>query len=105
MLDLDRLAQKRAKTVNEKVDLWHHVLWGQPFQKLSQNMSDSEVESVVASCPSVAHLQALILHLEGNAATVASAPYSFILEQARQSNLRLVEWITALADNKSNSQL
>jgi len=44
MLDLDSLAEKHAKSLNEQEDKWREALWGAEFQALAQNMSDGEVE-------------------------------------------------------------
>jgi hypothetical protein len=96
MLDLDRLAQTRAKICKEKVEPWHQALWSQPFQLWSKNMTDSEVESIVASCPSVAHLLAIIAHLSKNSRRVAGAPYLFLQAEARQAKMGFIDWVSAL---------
>lgn len=44
MLDLDSLAEERARSLNQQEKIWKEAVWSSGFQSLSQRMSDGEVE-------------------------------------------------------------
>lgn len=60
MLDLDFLAEKRARDLNQPVEEWREAVWSQEFQELSKNMSDGEVSSFLASCSTPSDLLAKV---------------------------------------------
>ena len=81
MLDLDSLAEKRATTLNEKREFWSQVVWTPDFQKISANMSDGEVESLLSNCKSYRQLEAVVRFLVAKAAH--SSPYSTLTQEAK----------------------
>lgn len=96
MLDLDTLAEQRAKSLNQQEDKWRNTLWSPDFQKISANMSDGEVERFLASCPSVDHLQSVIVFLIAHPSQQDVSPYSLLIQEAQSKNLGLSDWIKTL---------
>jgi hypothetical protein len=96
MLDLDSLAERRAKSLNQQEDKWREALWSPAFQKISASMSDGEVETLLTSCPSVAHMQAVIQFLERSLTTTERFPYTVLLQEAQSAGLGLSDWIKTL---------
>jgi hypothetical protein len=94
MLDLDSLAEKRARTLNEGADKWQQAVWSVEFQKISANMSDGEVESLLSSCKSVRQLEAAIAFLSKRSSPVS--PYTAMTDAAQAAGLSLGEWIATL---------
>ncbi|HMN69685.1 MAG TPA: hypothetical protein PKC28_14175 [Bdellovibrionales bacterium] len=56
MLDLDELAERRARDLNQSPESWRQAVWTDSFQKMSANMSDGEVESVITGAASAERL-------------------------------------------------
>jgi hypothetical protein len=98
MLDLDSLAERRAKTLNEKQEPWLKAVWSPDFQKISSNMSDGEVEILLSHCKSHVHLEALIGFLTGHKRVRELSPYGLVIEEAKASGLALSDWIAQLAN-------
>lgn len=96
MIDLDRLAEQRAKTLNQKEDLWRRAVWSADFQKLSQSMSDGEVEEFLSLCPTVKHFEAVVRFLNGR----SDSPFTLISEEAKRAGLSLEQWIAKLDSAK-----
>ena len=94
MLDLDSLAEKRAKSANEGKDKWHQAVWSPGFQSISANMSDSEVELFLSACKSFVHLERVIVFL--SARQSPSGPYTLMVEEAKRSGQSLSDWIAGL---------
>jgi len=94
MLDLDSLAEKRATILNEKQESWSQAVWTPDFQKVSANMSDGEVETLLGSCKSYRQLEAVVRFLVAKAAH--SSPYSTLIQEAKKSGLTLADWIAKL---------
>jgi hypothetical protein len=94
MLDLDTLAEKRAQTLNEKLESWSQVVWASDFQKLSANMSDGEVETLLGSCKSYRQLEAVVRFLTAKAAH--TSPYSVLIQEAKSTGQTLTDWIAKL---------
>jgi hypothetical protein len=97
MLDLNHLANERALALNELPATWRAAVWSQEFQKLSQNMSDGEVENLVALCPSVAHLKALVHYLLEQSVTTGTAPYTLMMNEAKNAGTSPAEWVAKFA--------
>ena len=95
MLDLDSLAQARAKSVNERVDFWRDAVWSAEFQKLSANMSDGEVEALLASCPTARHLRELTRFLVREAGVAGVSPFTLLTREAEKAGARPDAWIRA----------
>jgi len=94
MLDLDSLAEKRAKSLNEQLELWHRAVWSPGFQKISSNMSDGEVEVLLSSCKSYAQVEAVVAFLATHAQ--ASSPFATLSGAAKIAGLALGDWISSL---------
>lgn len=93
MLDLDRLAEKRAKTLNQKEDQWKTAVWSSEFQKISASMSDGEVETLVDLCPSVPHLQKIVQYLDQNSEKKGISPFTLLTQEAEHAGLKPADWI------------
>src|SRR5476651_357793 len=97
MLDLDSLADKRAKTLNEKNDKWRNAVWSADFQKISKNMSDGEVEILLSNCKSFVKLEAAVHFLTTN--NHIASPYAALIASAKNAGVGLSEWINSLPES------
>ena len=93
MLDLDHLAEEKARRSNQAKESWSQAVWSADFQKVSTNMTDGEVEQMITWSPSVRHLTALVRYLtracEGNQQT----PFAALIETAKRAQVSPEEWI------------
>ncbi|NJL24779.1 MAG: hypothetical protein HC902_06165 [Calothrix sp. SM1_5_4] len=94
MLDLDELASARAKTLNQQEDAWRNAVWGISFQKLSANMTDGEVETLVKACPSAQHLECLVSYLEARTQATGVAPFTLMAQEAEAVGKSLEDWVS-----------
>src|SRR4051812_38533863 len=99
MLDLDSLAHKCAQALNEREDLWREAVWSAAFQKLTQSMSDGEVEIFLTSCTSVSQLETVVRFLDEHPKRVNTSPYSILIQEAQDAGLGLADWIQSLSGN------
>ena len=99
MLDLDSLAEKRAKSLNEHVERWRDAVWSADFQRAAQNMSDGEVEMLLVSCPSLGHFRALVSFIAAHPETAQLTPFGVVRREADGRGCSLTEWIAALPVN------
>jgi hypothetical protein len=105
MLDLDSLAEKRAKILNQQQESWRKAIWSGTFQKLTQNMSDGEVESLISFCPSVAHLEYIVGFLDSRVQASGQAPYTILTQEAGKAGISPEEWVRrAMAGVGTSSQ-
>ncbi len=93
MLDLDTLADRRAKTLNQGPEAWKAAVWGAEFQKLSQSMSDGEVEALISWCPTVKHLKKVVKFLDGKCSESGFSPFTVLTKVAEGDGLKPGEWI------------
>src|SRR4051812_27089986 len=96
MLDLDRLAQKFAEARSETEEKWRAVVWGAAFQKLTQDMSDGEVEAFLESCTSVDHIEVVLRFLDEHPERTQLSPFAIIKKEASSAGLNMGDWIKAL---------
>jgi hypothetical protein len=104
MLDLDSLAEKRARSLDEHVERWQDAVWSADFQKAAQNMSDGEVESLLAGCPSLGHFNAVVSFIAQHPETGQLSPFGVVRRAADERGCSLSEWIAALPVTSSNSK-
>lgn len=95
MLDLNSLALRRAKSVNEKEDDWKKAIWSQGFQRISVNMSDGEVEALVELCPSIKHFECVVKMLEDKAKASGISPYTILNQEAQKAGMTAGAWVKA----------
>lgn len=93
MLDLDSLAERQAKILNQKEEPWREVIWSPEFQKISASMSDGEVEILVSLCPTVAHLRAVIDYLVQHAQSQKQSPFNILTDEAAKAGVRPGDWV------------
>lgn len=96
MLDLDSIAERCAKALNEQEDQWRNVFWGQDFQQVTQNMSDGEVEAMVSHCSSVRDCENLVMFLKTHPDSGSIPPYALIMLEAQRAGLSIRDWIRSL---------
>lgn len=93
MLDLDHLAEQKAQRLNEAKEIWRAAVWSADFQRFSGDMSDGEVEQLLAWCPSVRHLRSLVIYIEGKAKELGQTPFPCLLDQAKIARVSPEDWI------------
>jgi hypothetical protein len=93
MLDLDFLAERRARNLNQTEDQWRKVIWSSSFQKISARMSDGEVEALIDLCPSVAHLQSVVEFVEESSLQSGAAPFAVLTAEAEKAGISLADWV------------
>ena len=96
MLDLDSLAEKRAREANEKQESWLNVVWGADFQSLAKNMTDGEVETLLKACRSLAQLQDVMEFLMVDASFGKGSPFAVLMNEAKAAGQSLGDWIASL---------
>lgn len=92
MLDLDSLAVQRARVLQEGEDSWKKAVWSPEFQKISQSMSDGEVEEIVGICGSGEDLIALARFLDKVSEKTGATPYTVGMAEAAKAGLSLADW-------------
>ena len=93
MLDLDSLAHARAQSLNEKEEEWRQAIWSPDFQTISVNMSDGEVETLIALCPSVKHFKDVVRFLEKKSKDQEISPFTVLTEEASRSGMSPTDWV------------
>ncbi|MFT3724531.1 MAG: hypothetical protein QM773_13215 [Hyphomonadaceae bacterium] len=94
MLDLDAIAERRAQALKQTSEAWRRAIWSTAFQKLSQGMSDGEVETFVAYCTSVAQFEAVVKFIEQRCAQSQAAPFSVVTSEAEASGQSPQAWFS-----------
>lgn len=95
MIDLKQLAQTRAQSLSQDVDAWVNSAWSPDFQRLSQALSDGEVEMFFTACHSVEDFRMMTsLMIE----TTLSHGISFgeILNKVARTGFLLTDWFQAM---------
>lgn len=98
MLDLDSLAERCAKSLNEKQEMWLNAVWSADFQKVSQNMSDGEVEILLNNCKSVLIFETVLRYLLAHPDQGKTSPYTILVQGAGAAGVVLADWIATLPD-------
>ncbi len=96
MIDLDRLARKCAALKNEPPESWCTAVWSPAFQKVSQSMSDGEVEKFLQSFATFSQIEVVIRFLDEHPNRDFTAPFAILIQEAKEAGLGLGEWISAL---------
>ena len=85
MLDLDTLAEKRAKSLNQSESVWRTTLWSPAFQKMSASMTDGEIEGFLVSCPSVVHVELVLRYINDHPDREVTSPYALLTREAHNA--------------------
>ncbi len=93
MLDLDHLAKLRAEKVSESVEAWKKVVWSSEFQKISANMSDGEVETLLNLCESASQFEKITKYLQRKSEEAQTSPYSLLEQEAAREGKDAAAWI------------
>jgi|GEM_PF-5866198 len=100
MLDLDSLALRRAKSVNEKEDVWKKAIWCREFQRISANMTDGEVESLVELCPSAKHFECVAKLLQERSLEQGISPFNVLIQEADRAGVSPSAWVESCVSEK-----
>lgn len=94
MIDPSALAKQRAHSLNQPEDQWDFVVRLRDFESICQELSDGQIQKIVALCQAPEELQFLS---KGLASAEGSASESFdkMMETARAQGIALQEWIKA----------
>ena len=93
MLDLNSLAEDQARNLNQDSQEWRSVLWSHEFQRLSQSMTDGEVETLVTFSPSAQRLIEVVRFLSERSSEMGTHPFTVLIDMARQQGVSPAEWI------------
>ena len=96
MLDLDNLAERCARTSNEEEETWRHVIWGADFQKVTQFLTDGEVELLLTNCPCASACEQLIRFLANHPDMGARSPMEIMGLEAGRAGVSMSDWIQSL---------
>ncbi len=96
MLDLETLAENRARSLQQEAQEWRAAVWSEDFQKISQSMSDGEVEALIGFCPSVFHLKTIVKYLNVLFIQSGISPYTILEQEAAEAGMRPVDWIQSM---------
>lgn len=95
MLDLDYIADEKARSLNQTREDWRKAVWSPEFQKFTSNLSDGEIENVISWCPSVDHLNALVRQLSSEAEKRKLTPFAVLTDLAKKSKVTPEKWIVS----------
>ncbi len=90
---MDSLAEKRARDLNQDVEGWRGAVWDQAFQKISQGMTDGEVEAFVALCSSPEQLCSAAKYLEQQYIKSGTPPYTILSNEAANASVSVRDWV------------
>lgn len=91
MLDLDLLAEKRARSLKQDETQWRSSVWSPSFQKISQSMTDGEIEDLLDLCTSIAQFESVVQFLAAH--SDAGSPYAALRAEAARAGVGLADWI------------
>lgn len=100
MVDLDKLAENRASTLNQGVEGWRTILWSREFQALSHTMSDGEIEKLLLLCQDTHELKAVIRYSHTQNATGNESMFELLEGGAAKAGLEMRAWIQSLVAPK-----
>lgn len=95
MLDLDALARQRAEALKQQYENWKKAIWCADFQKISANMSDGEVLSLVELCGSAGEFESVSGYLQRRSNEIGLTPYSVLEQEAENEGISLEAWVKA----------
>lgn len=98
MLDLDAMASRQAQQFGQPAETWKSVIWSETFQRLTQNMSDGEVELLISHCPTPSHLQFASEYLEVQSKSMGKSPYQILQDECAQKGIAPGEWVLSMND-------
>jgi hypothetical protein len=95
MLDLDQICERHAQGLGQTAQAWKTVVWSLDFQKISQGLSDGEVEALIQSSRSAEQLRLLgefiLTVMKGS----GQSPQQVLQERSRAAGLSVKAWIQA----------
>lgn len=96
MIDPSALAKQHAQSLNQPEDRWEFVVRLRDFEFICQELSDGQIQKIIALCQAPEELQFLS---KGLASAEGSASESFdkMIETAQGKGIAVQEWIKAWA--------
>ena len=98
---MDALATRRAKHVGQDDQAWRQAIWGETFQKLTQSMTDGEVETFVGYCMSAKHLEAIARHIVQLCEHNQVPPFAVIQQTAEKQGLSALLWFLKFNEGRA----
>lgn len=95
MIDLDILAETRAKALNQNQEQWRKIVWTPEFQALSQALSDGEIEMFFDSCRSTLHFEIMTKYLFESLSS-GGITFTEMMEKVARSGYQFVDWVDAI---------
>ena len=96
MLDLDDIAERHARNLNQDAGEWRTALWNEPFQRLTQSMTDGEIREFISLCDSCSRLDRAVSVVVAAGDAAISSPLSYLREAAKSSGQDAVEFVRSL---------
>ena len=96
MLDLDAIADRRAKTLSQDAPPWRAAVWSAPFQDLSSRLTDGEVIDLLDLCANAGELDQMTRVLVERAVDADLTPLDWLKREAAAADLSPLAWIKTL---------
>ena len=103
MLDLETLAESRARYLKQEVKEWREAVWSEDFQNISKDMSDGEVEKLISLCPTVFHLTTVVKYLNVLFTQTGESPYTLLVREAETHGMKPGDWIQSKVHDGSKA--
>lgn len=97
MIDLDKLAENKAKKVGQDEAVWQKMVWTNEFQQLSQAISDGEIELFFESCRTVLHFEIMTKYLSESVFS-SGISFSEMLDKVARSGYQLIDWVDSIVE-------
>lgn len=99
MIDLDQLAEIKAQKTGQNQQAWQAAVWNPEFQRLSQSISDGEIESIIDSSRTVRHFEIITKFLSDSVFS-SGITFSELLDKVARSGYQLKDWFDAIVEIK-----
>jgi hypothetical protein len=99
VIDLDNLAEAKAKRVGQDPQVWQAAVWTPAFQQLSQSISDGEIEAIIDSSQTVLHFEIITKFLSDSAFS-SGITFGELLDKVARSGYELKDWIDSIVEIK-----
>ena len=87
MLDLDFLAEQQAHSLQQDQASWRQAVWNADFQKLTQSMTDGEVEIFISICASVPQFEIFVAQVKNACAKSSLTPFAALKNAAHGAGI------------------
>ena len=97
MIDLDILAESRANQLGQDHEAWRKAVWTTAFHKLSQTLTDGEIESFFESCRTVNHFETMTKYLTSDVPE-NGITFSQVMDKVARSGYQMEEWVDSIVE-------